>query len=357
MRVLEQKTMKSLVYHGPNQISLDDVPVPQIQKPTDVIVKVTLASICGSDLHVISGNLGIPAPIKMGHEFCGEVVEVGDAVQKFKVGDRVAVACVTSCGVCFHCRNGHPVDCVEENVGCFGVSPLLDGSQAEYCRVPFAENTLHHIPASLTEEDVFFVGDILSTGYFGVESVNIQPGDSVLIVGVGPVGMCAAASARLFGPSKIIVVDGVKERLQACLDNGIADVAINFKEEDVQARIKELTGGFGVDAAVECIGQETSLMTCFDAIRIGGNVASVGVFEKPVNLPLPLLWKKNFNFATGFVPLDHIPKLIQLIEEGKLNTKFLITHRSPLNDVIKGYDYFGNKKDGCIKWMLTPYER
>ncbi len=348
--------MKALIYHKANDISIEEVPVPRLEYPNNAIVRVTLSTICGSDIHVIGGHLGIPGPVLMGHEFVGVVEEVGDDVMDFKPGDRVAVSCVASCGVCGPCKDGQPVHCTKKNVGCFGVSPLLPGCQTEYVRVPFADNTLYHIPDSLSDEDVLFVGDILSTGYFGAEMAEIKTGDTVLIVGAGPVGMCAALCARLFSPSKIIIVDGIQSRLDTCLREGIVDHVINYMEEDVQQKVLELTGGVGVDRAIEAIGKESSMLTCMDAVRFGGNVSFLGVFSGPVQIPLHRLWNKNMTIRTGFVPVNHIPELIRMIEAGKLDTSFLITHRAPLNDIVKGYDYFGNKKDDCIKWLVTPYE-
>lgn len=351
------QTMKALIYKEPNVIALEDVPVPKIEDPTDAIVRVTLSTICGSDIHIVGGHLGIPAPILMGHEFCGEVVEVGPAVSKFKVGDRVALSCIASCGVCVNCKNGQPVHCEGKDGGCFGVSPELAGCQTEFTRIPFADNTMYKIPATLKEEDVLFVGDILSTGYYGAERGNIKMGDTVLILGAGPVGMCAAISARLYSPSKIIIVDGVQSRLDTCLKNGVVDLIINFQNENLQDRVLELTEGRGVDVAIEAIGFESTLNDCIQAVRFGGNVSTVGVYAGPVTLPLHEVWNKNLNISTGFVTVDHMEELIKMIEAGKIDTRFLITHKKPLNDIIEGYDIFGNKKENCIKWLVTPYER
>lgn len=353
---MKQTTMKALLYKGPNQIQLEDVPVPKIEYPNNAIVRVTLSTICGSDIHIVSGHLGVPTPVLMGHEFVGVVEEVGEDVADFKPGDRVAVSCVAACGVCEPCKNGQPVHCTKKNVGCFGVSPLLPGCQTEFVRIPFADNTLYHIPDELSDEDALFVGDILSTGYFGAEMAEIKTGDSVLIVGAGPVGMCAALCARLFSPAQIIIVDSIEHRLNTCLAQGIVDEVINFEKEDVQARIRELTGGRGVDRAIEAIGKEASMLTCMEAVRYGGNVSFLGVFSGPVQIPLHQLWNKNLTIRTGFVPVDHISELLKMIQAGKIDTSFLITHRAPLNDVVKGYDYFANKKDNCIKWLVTPYQ-
>ncbi|MCC8122897.1 MAG: alcohol dehydrogenase [Oscillospiraceae bacterium] len=348
--------MKALVYTAPNEIALQDVPMPEIKHPTDAVVRVTAASICGSDIHLISGHLHVPTPIRLGHEFCGEVVEVGNAVTKFKPGDRVAVSCISSCGTCINCRRGLPYHCLSgDDAGCFGASPLLDGSQAEYCRIPFAENTMHMIPENLSYENVLFTGDILSTGYFGVKRAGVKPGDRILIVGAGPVGMCAAVTARLHTPAQIIIADTVQDRLDACIKNGIADLAVNVNETDLISTVMDETKGYGVDCAIEAIGQEATTVTCMRATRVGGNVSIIGVFSSPVTLPMDELWIRNLTIDTGFVPVTQMPELISLLENGKLSSDFLITHRAPLNDIVKGYDYFKNKKDGCIKWVVTPY--
>ena len=354
---MEAKTMKALIYHGgQNNIALEDVPIPSLQEPSDALVRVTLSTICGSDIHIVGGHLKVPGPVLMGHEFCGEVVETGIGVSKFKVGDRVLVSCITSCGVCENCRNGQPVHCEAKDTGCFGTNTGLAGCQTEFIRIPFADNSMYLIPDKLTEEDVLFAGDILSTGYFGAEQINIKPGDSVLIVGAGPVGICAAITARLWGPAKIIMVDGIQYRLDACSKAGVADVIINFQEEDTLARVKELTDGRGVDKAIEAIGLESTLVTCLNAVRYGGNVATLGVYSTAVKLPLQRLWNKNLTISTGFVPMDRVPELLALIQAGKIDTGFLITHRAPLNDIIKGYEVFGNRQDDCIKWLVTPYQ-
>ncbi|MHB8076705.1 alcohol dehydrogenase [Desulfosporosinus fructosivorans] len=358
---MKQETMKVLVYHEPGKIGLEDAPVPEIIKSSDAIVKVTLSTICGSDIHIIGGHAGVQPPHIIGHEFCGEIVELGSAINDFKVGDKVAISCVASCGECFYCRQGLHYHCTDPDCTCFGTNrangPSLNGCQAEYVRLPYASNYMHKIPEGFTEEDMLFIGDILSTGYFGCEQAHIQPGDSVLIIGAGPVGMCAAITAKLWGPAQIIIVDQIQSRLDVCLREGITDIALNSTDVDVLKKVRELTDGRGADRVIEAIGSEATLLTSLRAVRIGGNVCTIGSYAKPVTLPLNTHWVKNITLSMGFVPVDRMPELIKLIQGGKINTKFLMTHRAPLNDIINGYDVFGNKKDGCLKWVITPYER
>lgn len=350
-----QETMKAVVYHGPNKISLDDVPVPKLMYPDDAIVKVTTSTICGTDIHIQHGGLpAVESGRVIGHEFVGEVVDTGSAVSKAKVGDKVAVSCITQCGRCFYCRQQMYSQC-ESGSWIFGY--LIDGSQAEYVRVPHANMGMHLIPDGLTEEDILFVGDILSTGYFGAENGDIQPGDVVTVMGSGPVGMCAMMCARLFSPSKIIAVDMDQSRLDIALKQGIADIAINPAQEHPIEKIKLLSKGRGADVAIEAVGVTGTYKLALDAVRPGGTVSILGVYEQPQELPMNELWIKNINIRMGLVNANRIPQLIKLISTEKLSTHFLITHRSPLNDVLKGYDTFGNKKDNCLKWVLTPFER
>ncbi|MDD2586818.1 MAG: alcohol dehydrogenase [Syntrophomonadaceae bacterium] len=348
-------TMKALVYNGPEKIALQDVPVPKIIEPDDAIVRVTTSTICGTDIHIWHG--GMPeteAPRILGHEFVGEVVEIGPAVRNVKVGDKVAVSCVTQCGECFYCRRGIYSHCT---TGSWIFGYMIDGCQAEFVRVPHANLGMFHIPEGLTEEDVLFVGDILSTGYLGAENAKIEPGETVVVTGCGPVGMCAMTSARLWGPSQVIAVDLNQERLDFAVEKGIADIGLNPLNVNVPERVRELTEGRGADRTIEACGAKGTYELALDAVRPGGNVSLIGVFEDPQILALNELWIKNINLSMGLVNANRIPELIKLIQTGKINTNHLITHRAPLNDLLTGYDVFGNKKDNCIKWVVTPYEK
>lgn len=234
---------------------------------------------------------------------------------------------------------------------------MIDGCQAEYVRVPHANLGMFSIPEGLTEEDVLFVGDILSTGYFGAEQANIQPGDTVAVMGSGPVGMCAMTTARLWGPAQIVAVDINQERLDFAVKNGIADIGLNPLNVNVGDALREMTDGRGADATIEANGFKPTFDMAIDAVRPGGTVSLIGVFESPQELAMNTLWIKNIRISMGLLNANRIPELIKLIKAGKINTNFLCTHRAPLNDIVKGYDIFGNKKDGCLKWIVTPYQR
>jgi len=349
------ETMKALVYRGPGKIGIEDAPMPQILEPDDAIVRVTTSTICGTDIHIWQGGMPeVEAPRIIGHEFVGEVVAVGPAVRNSKVGDRVAVSCVTQCGECFYCVRGIYSHCT---TGSWIFGYMIDGCQAEYVRVPHANLGMFSIPEGLTEEDVLFVGDILSTGYFGAENAHIEPGDTVAVMGAGPVGMCAMATASLWGPARVIAVDMIQERLDAAVKNGVADMGLNPAKVNVPEAIRELTNGRGADRTIEAVGVTGTYNLALDAVRPGGDVSIIGVFEKPQTLAMNTLWIKNIRISMGLVNANRIPELINLIQQGKINTNFLCTHRAPLNDIVKGYDVFGNKKDNCLKWLVTPYEK
>ena len=344
------ETMKAFVYHGPENMSLDQVPKPKILKPTDAIVKVTTSTICGTDKHIRHGGLPEVEPGRIiGHEFCGIVEEVGPAVTKFKKGDRVAVSCVTQCMNCFYCRRGMYSQCVD---GSWIFGYMIDGCQADYVRVPYADSGMYIIPESLTDEDVIFVGDILSTGYYGAEMGRIQPGDTVAVFGSGPVGMCAMATARLWGPANIIAVDIDDSRLEFAQKNGWADMGLNPNKVDVPQAIKDLTEGRGADVTIEANGFEPTFKGALDSVRPGGTVSVIGVIETPQTVPMNKLWIKNITITMGLVNANRIPELINLIKAGKINMKPLITHSLPLSEVAEAYDIFEERRDNAIKVLL-----
>lgn len=344
------ETMKAFVYHGPENMSLDQVPKPKILKPTDAIVKVTTSTICGTDKHIRHGGLPEVEPGRIiGHEFCGIVEEVGPAVTKFKKGDRVAVSCVTQCMNCFYCRRGMYSQCVD---GSWIFGYMIDGCQADYVRVPYADSGMYIIPEGLTDEDVIFVGDILSTGYYGAEMGRIQPGDTVAVFGSGPVGMCAMATARLWGPANIIAVDIDDSRLEFAQKNGWADMGLNPNKVDVPQAIKDLTEGRGADVTIEANGFEPTFKGALDSVRPGGTVSVIGVFETPQTVPMNKLWIKNITITMGLVNANRIPELINLIKAGKINMKPLITHSLPLSEVAEAYDIFEERRDKAIKVLL-----
>ncbi|MDD4802726.1 MAG: alcohol dehydrogenase [Syntrophomonas sp.] len=344
------QTMKAFVYHGPEKMSLDQVPKPQITKPTDAIVKVTTSTICGTDKHIRHGGMPEVEPGRIiGHEFCGIVEEVGPAVSKYKKGDKVAVSCVTQCMDCYYCRRGLYSQCT---TGSWIFGYMIDGCQADYVRVPYADSGMHLIPDNLTDEDVLLVGDILSTGYFGAENGNIQPGDTVAVFGSGPVGMCAMATARLWGPARIVAVDIDDSRLAFAQKQGWADYGLNPNKVDVVQALKDMTGGRGADVTIEANGFEPTFKGAIGGVRPGGTVSLIGVFEKPQVVEMNKLWIKNIAIKMGLVNANRIPELIDLIKEGKINMKPLFTHTLPLSQVAEGYDIFEERRDGAIKVVL-----
>ncbi len=313
-------TMKALVYRGPEKIGLEDVPIPRIIAPDDAIVRVTTSTICGTDIHIWHGGMPeVESPRIIGHEFVGEVVEVGPAVRNSKVGDKVAVSCVTQCGECFYCVRGIYSHCT---TGSWIFGYMIDGCQAEYVRVPHANLGMFGIPDGLSEEDVLFVGDILSTGYFGAENAHIEAGDTVAVMGSGPVGMCAMATARLWGPARIVAVDMIQERLDAAIKNGVADIGLNPAKVNVVEALKELTGGRGADRTIEAVGAKGTFDLALEAVRPGGNVSIIGVFEGAQTLPMNTLWIKNISISMGLVNANRIPELINLIQTGKAQHQF-----------------------------------
>jgi alcohol dehydrogenase len=358
--------MKAIVFKEINRVALEEAEKPVIQHPDDAIVKVTLSSICGSDIHMIHGAAPMMPGNILGHEFVGVVDEIGEGVEGFEPGDRVAVACTVQCGKCEMCLKGLAAKCTSGGV--FGCGPFLgdfNGAQAEYVRVPHAQIGMHKIPDGLTDEQVLLVGDILSTGYFGVINGEVMPGDSVVIFGAGPVGLCTVACATLFSPAKIIAVDPIGKRLEIAKMMGATHV-LDPTENDVITEIKELTGGApqdmleefrsrsGADVAIEAVGIKPTFDACFQAVRPGGNVSIIGVFEEAQELLMPQLSIKNIGVTMGLVNVVHMGRLLKVIEAGLLDTTPLITHRMSLDEGVKGYEMFDKKLDDVIKIALRP---
>jgi alcohol dehydrogenase len=345
--------MKALVYHGPGQKSWDTVPSPTIQTPTDAIVKIDTATICGSDLHILKGDVpAVKAGTILGHEAVGTIVETGSAVTKFQIGDHVLVSCITSCGSCRFCKEARYGQCIGGGGWIFG--HLIDGLQAEYARVPFADNSLYKIPSGLADEQVLFLADILPTSFeVGVLNGGVKPGDTVAIVGAGPIGLAAVMTARLYTPGKIVVIDLDDGRLAKAKEFG-ADVTINNGREDAVKRVLELTGGFGVDVAVEAVGIPSTFELAAELIRAGGKLANVGVHGKPATLHLEKLWIKDVTITTGLVDTRTIPQLLSLIEGGRLDPTVLATHHFPMEQAMEAYDVFGNAaKTHALKVVLN----
>jgi alcohol dehydrogenase len=348
-----EMTMKALVYHGPGKKSWDTVPSPTIQAATDAIVKIDTATICGTDLHILKGDVPAVKPgTILGHEAVGTVVETGSAVNNFQIGDHVLVSCITSCGSCRFCKEARYGQCIGGGGWIFG--HMIDGLQAEYARVPFADNSLYKIPSGLTDEQVLFLSDILPTSFeVGVLNGGVKPGDTVAIVGAGPIGLAAVMTAKLYTPAHIVVIDLDDGRLAKAKEFG-ADVTINNGREDAVKRVMELTGGFGVDVAVEAVGIPSTFELAAELIRAGGKVANVGVHGKPATLHLEKLWIKDVTITTGLVDTRTIPQLLSLIEGGRLDPTVLATHHFPLEQAVEAYEVFGNAaKTNALKVVLN----
>ncbi len=341
------ETMKALICHKNGKIELTEKPIPEIKDARDAIVKVTLSTICTSDLHIMHG--AVPAAVPetiLGHEFVGEIVDTGSEIINLKKGDRVAANCITFCGECFFCKRGFINNC--ENGG-WEIGCKIDGCQAEYVRIPYADTGLTKIPENVSYENALFTGDILSSGYFGAELCEIRQGDTVAVIGCGPVGLCSMICAKILGAEKIIAVDIDEKRLEFSKNSGFADYTVNPLNSNTETVIKNLTGGHGADGVIEAAGGENTFELAWKIARPNSVVALVAMYEKSQNLPLPEMYGKNLIFKTGGVDAVHCEKLLNLIAEGKINTDFLISKKMPLTEILDAYKIFEEKQDNCLK--------
>lgn len=345
--------MKALVFHGPGQPSWEDVPDPTIQDPTDAIVRVDAVTICGTDLHILGGD--VPAVTDgrvLGHEAVGTVVEIGPGVRNLAAGDRVLVSCISACGRCRFCREGRYGQCV--NGGGWILGHLIDGTQAELVRVPFADNSTHRIPSGVSDEQMLMLADILPTSYeVGVLNGCVRPADVVVIIGAGPIGLAAVLGAKLLSPSHIVVVDLVDTRLDAAKAFG-ADVVVNSGRDDVAAVVRDLTDGLGADVTMEAVGIPQTFEQAVELVRPCGHVANLGVHGTPATLHLEDIWIKDLTITTGLVDTYSTPTLIGLVQSGRLDTSPMITHRFTLDQFEDAYDVFGRAGEtGALKVLLT----
>lgn len=343
--------MKGFVWHNNKTASLDKRPVPKIKDKRDAIVKVTLSSICTSDLHIIRGFVpkAVPETI-LGHEFVGEIVDVGSDIKNLKKGDRVSANCETFCGQCYFCKRGFINNCL---YGGWEIGCTIDGCQAEYVRVPFADTGLTKLPDNISYENALFVGDILSSGYWGAELCEIQKGDTVAVIGAGPVGLCSMISAKLLGAEKIIAIDVDDTRLEIAKNQNLTDVVINPLNSDVEKEVKDLTERRGADSVIEAAGGKDTFQTAWKIARANAIVALVAMYEENQTLPLPDMYGKNLTFKTGGVDAVNCSKLVDLISEKKINTDFLITHKFSLDNIQQAYKLFENKSDNCLKIAIV----
>ena len=349
--------MKALVYGGPGVKEWKDVPDPVIQHPTDVIVKMEATTICGTDLHILKGDTPeVEQGRILGHEGIGRIVEVGSGVTQLAVGDRVILSCVSSCGRCSYCKQGLYSHCLDPE-GLAGVGwifgYMIDGTQAEYVRVPFAENSVYKVPEGVTDAEGILLSDILPTGFeIGVQYGDTQPGDVVAIVGAGPVGLSAVMTSRLYGPSKVIAIDLDDKRLARARDFGATDT-VNSGSADWKEQVFALTDGLGVDVAIEAVGIPQTFTMTTQIVRQGGSVANVGVHGKPVELPINDLWIKNIDISMGLVNTNTLPMLLKLVAEHKLPADKFVTHEFSFDQILEAYEVFGNAAEhGALKVLI-----
>jgi len=348
---IKTNTMKALVYHGPGNKAWEDKPKATLQKNTDAVVRITTSTICGTDLHIMKGDLPAVTDGRiLGHEGIGIVEEVGAGVTGFKKGDKVIISCVTSCGKCDFCKKGMYSHCRD---GGWILGYLIDGTQAEYVRIPHADNSLYHLPAEADENAYVMLSDIFPTGFeCGVLNGQVKPGDTVAIVGSGPIGMAALLTAQFYSPAEIIMIDMDENRLQVAKSFG-ATKTVNSTDGKAVEAVMALTGGEGVDVAIEAVGVPSSFLTCQGIVAAGGRIANIGVHGKPVELHLEKLWDRNIAITTRLVDTVTIPMLFKVVRSGKLDAKKLGTHTFKLSDVVKAYETFGNAaKEKALKVIL-----
>ncbi|MFJ4668342.1 zinc-dependent alcohol dehydrogenase family protein [Kitasatospora purpeofusca] len=344
--------MKALTYHGPGRRTWGEVPEPAVRDPEDAIVRVDAVTICGTDLHILKGDVPeVTEGRVLGHEAVGTVTETGPGVRTVAVGDRVLVSCISACGRCGYCRAARYGQCT--GGGGWILGHLVDGCQAEYVRTPFADSSLHRLPEDVTDEDALLLADILPTSYeVGVRNGRVGPGDTVVIVGAGPIGLAAILTARLYSPARTIVVDLAQSRLDAAGRFG-ADTTLTVADATPEALRGLSRDGLGADVAIEAVGVPESFELCTAAVRPGGRVANVGVHGKPAVLHLEDLWIRDVTVTTGLVDTHSTPMLLDMLAAGRLDVSGLVTHRFGLDEMQEAYDVFAAAGDnGALKVAL-----
>lgn len=347
-------TMNAVTIHGPRDVRVEEVPKPTVEEPGDVLLRIDRTAICGSDLHAYHGRMEVEEGFVLGHEYTGTVEAVGDGVVHLEEGDHVVGSFLVCCGKCWFCRRGLYAKCLGVRVFGFGMAMGdLPGAQAEYLRVPEADLTLRKIPENgLDDEDVLFVGDVLTTGYDAVRKGNMQPGDVVAVIGAGPVGLFAIMSALALGAAKVVAIDMVPERLQ--LAESIGAVPVNPSETDADDVVLDLTDWRGADLVIDAVGHESALQSAFPLVRQGGTISVPGVYvEDEMSIPIGDMWMKNVSLVTGIANVQaHMDEALALVREGKVDPKVIISHRLPLSDASKGYEIFDAKE--ALKVVLDP---
>lgn len=350
------KSMKAAIFTRPGQIILDEKPIPKVG-PGDALIKVTMTTICGTDVHILKGEYPVKPGLTIGHEPVGKIVELGEAVSGYEIGQRVIAGAITPCGQCFSCLDGHHSQCGGEAMGGWRFGNTIDGCQAEYLLVPNAQANLSLIPDDLSDEQVLMCPDIMSTGFGGAESANIKIGDTVAVFAQGPIGLCATAGASLRGATKIIVVDGINERLAVSKKLG-AHHTINFNDEDPVKAIMRLTQGRGVDVAIEALGTQQTFESCLNVLKPAGTLSSLGVYSGKLTMPLESIAAGlgDHKIITTLCPggKERMRRLMSVIASGRIDLKPMVTHRFKLDDIEAAYDLFANQRDGVMKIAITP---
>jgi alcohol dehydrogenase len=345
--------MRALVYHGPGNKAWEEVPDPEITDDGDVIVRVDAVTICGTDLHILKGDVpAVHSGRILGHEAVGTVEEIGDGVRRLRPGDRVLVSCISACGTCRFCREARYGQCQEG--GGWILGHKIDGTQAEYVRVPYADTSTFRAPDGVTDEEILMLADILPTGYeVGVLAGGVRPGDVVAVVGAGPIGLSAITGAQLFSPSHIVAIDLSDARLEAAKQFG-ADLVVNNSREDPLTAIKDLTGGLGADVAIEAVGVPAAFELAVSLARPGGRIANIGVHGEAATLHLEEQWIRDITITTGLVDTSSTPTLMRLITTGQIDAKRFITHRFDLEEFGEAYDVFTRAADtSALKVVLS----
>ena len=345
--------MKALVYKGPGKKALQDRPIPEIMAPGDALVRIVKTTICGTDLHILKGDVPTCAPGRiLGHEGVGVVEKVGPGVTSFSPGDRVLISCISACGKCEYCRRGMYSHCT---TGGWILGNQIDGTQAEYVRIPHADTSLYAIPYGTDEEALVMLSDILPTGFeCGVLNGKVEPGCTVAIVGAGPIGLAALLTAHFYSPSEVIMIDLDENRLSLAKRFG-ATATLNAAGRNPAEAVMGLTEGRGVDTAIEAVGVPASFMTCEDIVAPGGTIANVGVHGVKVDLHLERLWSQNITITTRLVDTVTTPMLLKTVRSGKIEPKLLITHRFKLDQILDAYETFGNAASNhALKVIIEP---
>ena len=347
-------TMQAVVFHGPQDVRVEEVPRPQIEESNDVLLRVDRAAICGTDLHPYHGRLEMEEGFVLGHEYLGTIEAKGDGVTEFEEGERAVGSFFVACGKCWFCRRGVYMKCMMIRV--FGMGYVmgdLPGAQSQYVRVPEADLTLRKLPENgFEDEEMLFIGDILTTGYDAVRKTDMRPGDVVAVVGCGPVGLCTVMAARALGAGKVVAVDMVPERLK--LAETLGAITVNPKETDADDVVLELTNWRGADVVVDAVGHESALAACFPLVRMGGTISLPGMYME-VEAPMPIgdMWLKNLTVTAGVANIQgHMDEVIELVRDGRLDPSVIISHRLPLSEAPKGYEMFDRKE--ALKVVLDP---